>query len=176
MLNYLKLENVGPSPKLEIDFKPRMNFLTGDNGLGKTFLLDIAWWVLTRTWARAPATPPRRGWKTPEGTFRGTSSIGYGYEKGSGRVFKNESIFDHVEQYWPLKPGPPCHRWDCDLCARGRRFLGLGSRPQLLEREGPGATGPPAGLPIQGRGSLGRIAAKHNPEKLCNGLVLDWAS
>ena len=68
MLNYLKLENVGPPPKMEIDFKPRMNFLTGDNGLGKTFLLDIAWWVLTRTWARSPATPPRRGWKTPEGT------------------------------------------------------------------------------------------------------------
>ena len=61
MLNYLKLENVGPAPKMEIDFKPRMNFLTGDNGLGKTFLLDIAWWVLTRTWARSPATPPRRG-------------------------------------------------------------------------------------------------------------------
>ena len=28
-----------------------MNFLTGDNGLGKTFLLDIAWWVLTQTWS-----------------------------------------------------------------------------------------------------------------------------
>ena len=53
MLNYLKLENVGPSPEMEIDFKPRMNFLAGDNGLGKTFLLDIAWWALTRTWARS---------------------------------------------------------------------------------------------------------------------------
>ena len=54
MLNYLKLDNVGPSPEMRIDFRPRMNS-TGDNGLGKTFLLDIAWWVLTRTWARHPA-------------------------------------------------------------------------------------------------------------------------
>ncbi len=35
--------------------------MTGDNGLGKTFLLDIAWWVLTRTWARMPAMPPTPG-------------------------------------------------------------------------------------------------------------------
>jgi len=28
-----------------------LNLLTGDNGLGKTLFLDIAWWVLTRTWA-----------------------------------------------------------------------------------------------------------------------------
>ncbi len=107
MLEYLKLSNVGPSPKMQIEFKPRMNFLTGDNGLGKTFLLDIAWWVLTRTWARSPATPPRRSWKTPEGTARGTSSIEYGYEKSSGGVFRNESIFNRAEQYWPLKPGRP---------------------------------------------------------------------
>lgn len=107
MLKYLKLENVGPSPKMEIDFKPRMNFLTGDNGLGTTFLLDIAWWVLTRTWAKAPATPPRRGWKTPGGAARGTSSIGYGYEKATGGLLKSESIFNRAEQFWSAKPGRP---------------------------------------------------------------------
>ena len=42
MLSYLKLTNVGPSPEMEIHFKPRMSFLTGDNGLGKTFLLDMS--------------------------------------------------------------------------------------------------------------------------------------
>ena len=57
-----------PRPTMEIHFKPRMNFLTGDNGLGKTFLLDIAWWVLTRTWARMPVIPPHRfeGGETPD--------------------------------------------------------------------------------------------------------------
>ncbi len=107
MLNYLKLENVGPSPKMEIDFRPRMNFLTGDNGLGKTFLLDIAWWVLTRTWARLPAGPPLKAWKTPEGTARGTTSIGYGYEQASGGVFEYESIFNRAEQNWSVKRGRP---------------------------------------------------------------------
>src|SRR5262249_28249319 len=35
----------------------RLNLLTGDNGLGKTFVLDVAWWGLTRTWAGSPAWP-----------------------------------------------------------------------------------------------------------------------
>jgi recombinational DNA repair ATPase RecF len=37
-----------------------MNFLVGDNGLGKSFLLDAAWWALTRTWARHPLAPKRQ--------------------------------------------------------------------------------------------------------------------
>ena len=43
MLNYLRLENVGPAPKMDFDFAPRLNLLTGDNGLGKSFVLDVAW-------------------------------------------------------------------------------------------------------------------------------------
>ena len=57
MLHQLSLANVGPTAKLEIDFGPRVNLITGDNGLGKSFLLDIAWWALTRTWAHYPARP-----------------------------------------------------------------------------------------------------------------------
>ena len=50
MLEWLKLENVGPAPKFELDFAPRVNLITGDNGLGKSFLLDVAWWALTESW------------------------------------------------------------------------------------------------------------------------------
>lgn len=59
MLDHLELERVGPAPRLTIDFASRLNLLTGDNGLGKTFLLDVAWWALTRTWAGLPAWPQR---------------------------------------------------------------------------------------------------------------------
>ena len=50
MLEYLKLENVGPAPHMEIEFAPRLNLITGDNGLGKSFLLDTAWWALAADW------------------------------------------------------------------------------------------------------------------------------
>ena len=57
MLEYLKLENVGPAPRMEVEFAPRVNLITGDNGLGKSFLLDTAWWALTAAW---PAEVNRR--------------------------------------------------------------------------------------------------------------------
>jgi len=50
MIEHLKLTNVGPAPEMELTFGSRLNLLTGDNGLGKSFLLDIAWWALTRKW------------------------------------------------------------------------------------------------------------------------------
>jgi hypothetical protein len=50
MLKYIKLQNVGPAPKMELEFGKRLNIFTGDNGLGKSFLLDICWWALTRKW------------------------------------------------------------------------------------------------------------------------------
>ena len=50
MLERLKLRNIGPAPELELAYRPRVNLLTGDNGLGKTFLLDTAWWCLTGHW------------------------------------------------------------------------------------------------------------------------------
>ena len=52
MLETLKLRNIGPAPELELACHPRVNLVTGDNGLGKTFLLDTAWWSLTGHWAR----------------------------------------------------------------------------------------------------------------------------
>lgn len=50
MLKYLKLENIGPALELELELSPRVNMITGDNGLGKSFLLDAAWFAHTGLW------------------------------------------------------------------------------------------------------------------------------
>src|SRR4028119_2487349 len=57
MLKELHLKGVGPAPKFDVEFADRLNIFTGDNGLGKTFLLDIVWWSLTGTWAGNPTLP-----------------------------------------------------------------------------------------------------------------------
>jgi hypothetical protein len=57
MLKQMFLKGIGPSPELRVELGERLNLFTGDNGLGKTFLLDVAWWALTGTWASAPAWP-----------------------------------------------------------------------------------------------------------------------
>jgi hypothetical protein len=98
MLKNLTFEGVGPAERLAIDFKPRLNFLTGDNGLGKSFVLDIAWWSLTRTW-------PRDGIATPRKNAR-QSSIAYCY-KGSTGEFAYKSNFDHESQQWSVKQSRP---------------------------------------------------------------------
>lgn len=70
MLKSLHLKGVGPANELgPIQFSERLNFITGDNGLGKSFILDTAWWVLTRTWARDSVATPRESFKTPSISF-----------------------------------------------------------------------------------------------------------
>lgn len=61
ILDKLSFDGVGPSQHLEIDFRPRTNLITGDNGLGKTFLLEGAWWALTNEWTGYPITPSSIG-------------------------------------------------------------------------------------------------------------------
>ena len=55
MLKSLKLRDIGPAPRLGVELADRLNLFTGDNGLGKTFILDLAWWALTGDWAVLPA-------------------------------------------------------------------------------------------------------------------------
>ena len=50
MLKQLKLTNIGPAQTMELKLGQRLNLITGDNGLGKSFLLDIAWWAITGAW------------------------------------------------------------------------------------------------------------------------------
>ena len=43
----LELREVGPAEALIYEPSAQLNLLTGDNSLGKTFLLDVVWWVIT---------------------------------------------------------------------------------------------------------------------------------
>jgi hypothetical protein len=56
-LRLLEIQGVGPAKKLVFQPGERLTLITGDNGLGKTFLLDCAWWALTGKWAGLQAYP-----------------------------------------------------------------------------------------------------------------------
>lgn len=100
MLKSLHLKGVGPAKTFgPVTFAPRLNFITGDNGLGKSFLLDTAWWVLTRTWARETPASPQTDVKKP--------GIAYTYSKSTPGDFTEESHFKRAEQVWPVKQGRP---------------------------------------------------------------------
>lgn len=100
MLQSLTMYGVGPAKQLgPVEFASRMNFLTGDNGLGKSFVLDTAWWALTRTWARGIPAVPQRAAKT--------SRIAFRYSKSTPGAHDESVTFNHREGVWPLKQGRP---------------------------------------------------------------------
>lgn len=97
MLESLELQNVGPASKMNLEFAPRLNLITGDNGLGKSFILDVAWWVLTRTWARQMVIP-KPGVK---------AAISYSYTKKTKGSYTYKSMYDPAFVSWPAKPSRP---------------------------------------------------------------------
>jgi hypothetical protein len=61
MLERITLQNTGPATGLDLAFAPRLNLFTGDNGVGKTFLLDVVAWAFAGHWFDRPALPRRGG-------------------------------------------------------------------------------------------------------------------
>lgn len=59
-LNLLAFTNVGPTSHLEYEPSERINLITGDNSVGKSFLLDTVWWAITGYWTTYPAFPRAR--------------------------------------------------------------------------------------------------------------------
>ncbi len=97
MLESIHLKDVGPAPEMNMDLAPRLNLITGDNGLGKSFLLDVAWWALTRTWAREVVVP-RPGAK---------ATIAYQYTKKTKPSYAYTSAYEPARARWPVKQSRP---------------------------------------------------------------------
>lgn len=57
ILQFLEFSGLGPARRLHFPPASRLNVITGDNGLGKTFLLDVVWWALTQEWAEHMIVP-----------------------------------------------------------------------------------------------------------------------
>ncbi len=106
MLEYLHLVNVGPAPEMELELAPRLNLLTGDNGLGKSFLLDVAWWVLTRKWPREINGRLTSGFKALPRIAKQPATISFRLESKAG-VVSYQSKFDREQQTWVGKRGRP---------------------------------------------------------------------
>jgi hypothetical protein len=98
MLKELHLQSVGPSSQFDVEFANRLNIFTGDNGLGKSFLLDVAWWVLTGNWVEQPAYPQRNTEEIPRIISQISTKDG---------VQDYQSGFNFSEQQWTNIESPP---------------------------------------------------------------------
>ncbi len=100
MISRLHLENLGPMPDLEVDFSPRLNVITGDNGLGKTLILDMVWYGLTRTW-------PEERKALPNFDAQGAAVIECAVRGATGKESTISSTYDRKLQDWRVSKGKP---------------------------------------------------------------------
>lgn len=106
MLEYLRLENVGPAPTIEMELAPRLNLLTGDNGLGKSFLLDVAWWALARRWPHDVNPRLMSGYRAQPRNMKKAASIEYRVQSKKTRV-THISRYSKDDRAWIGKRGRP---------------------------------------------------------------------
>jgi len=100
ILSFLEMEGVGPTRKLRVELSERLSLITGDNGLGKTFILESAWWALSGSWAGSPAYPRDDARKDePRMAFRISGM--------SGTPETCVSHYDWKKQVWRLSQNHP---------------------------------------------------------------------
>jgi len=97
-LSYLQLVNVGPTKKIEFEPQQRLNIITGDNGLGKSFLLDCAWWTLTGKWLDYPAQ---------QNSSTGKSEIAYALASKEDSAKIIHVVYDAKNGVWPRSEKSP---------------------------------------------------------------------
>lgn len=108
MINHLETRNIGPMDHLEISFATRLNLMTGDNGLGKSFLLDIVWWCMTRFWPSELNKKLTAGLMAYPTDVEKEAMIAYDLE-ASTRTARFTSQFDRNAQNWKKPQGRPAN-------------------------------------------------------------------
>lgn len=99
-LKLLRLRGVGPCNSLDFEPADRLSIITGDNGLGKTFLLETAWWSLTGEWAERMAYPLLDAAKR-------APSISFQIAGPTDQGKPTTISFDWQNQKWPVPKGRP---------------------------------------------------------------------
>lgn len=174
MLKHLKLTNLGPAPSMELDFEERLNIITGDNGLGKSFLLDVAWWSLTRKWP-SEINPGLTGGKMAIPTSD-PAEIDFMF---TGVVKPEEYTcqFMREAQAWTgRRPGRPANP-GLVLYAMSDGGFSVWDPSKNYWRQGPD------GVDVQDRPAAYVFSPKElwdglpgkEGQWLCNGLIRDWA-
>jgi predicted ATPase len=99
-LAYLETRKLGPADVFVFEPATRLSLITGDNGLGKSFLLETAWWALTGTWAGQPVFPNA-------GQHLSPVEITFAIEGELSQAQKRRIAFDWKSLSWPQPKNRP---------------------------------------------------------------------
>lgn len=168
-LESLNLRAVGPASQL--DYRPgeRLNIITGDNSLGKTFLLECIWWALTGGWLERAALPQgQTGPQKPSITF---------HIKGTeGATLSHKSLFAWESRAWSM---PKERKVLAGLVIYARHDASFAVWDPAKVRLSESVTTPVAPWVLLERKELWdgkRVASNLGDQWLCNGLLRDWVA
>ena len=177
MLERLELENVGPSLALAVDLAPRLNLITGDNGLGKSFLLDIAWWALTRRWPRELNPRLTAGYMARPKDIERPAKLGFALKTASGRSVTYESEYSPLDEGWRGRPGRP---WNPGLVVHAHADGGFSvwdpARNYWKTRADADVQERLPGYVFCPEDVWSGLVVPDKQTRVCNGLLDDWSS
>ena len=177
MIEHLKLENVGPAPDMAVDFAKRVNLITGDNGLGKSFLLDVAWWALTRRWPREVNRRMTSGYPARPYDSQKVATISFSVLGRTGSV-PWAAAFSRPDQTWLGSPGRPALPGIVVYAHADGSFSVWDPARNYWSRPGDASLGErrPAYVFTEAEVWDGlRDSVAGRPVPVCNGLLYDWS-
>jgi hypothetical protein len=162
-LRRLELRAVGPAMRLVYEPADRLNIVTGDNSVGKTFLLDCIWWALTGSFSHGAAQPTRDVPKT-----RPSIGVRIGTTRRKEHAFSVKYNWDIGD--WEAQP----KRNILPGLAVYARFDGSFNiyDPSRIERSS--ATLLPRPRSLRLRASAVWDGLGVGEDRICNGLLDDW--
>ena len=156
VLSALSIENSELAPLMELEFGDRLTLIAGDNGLGKSFLLEFAWWVATGTWAHRPAYP------NPSISAEGPRVL-YKLKESAGHQVSGTFAFDFPRNMWSLNTSAPSV---AALCLFARADGSFAIYDPLRNRL--------HGIPSEGIGRLTSDEVWDGRPGMIEGLIRDW--
>ena len=156
VLSALRIENSQLASLIQLEFGDRLTLIAGDNGLGKSFLLEFAWWVATGTWAHRPAYPHASGSvESPR--------VVYELKEGAGHQVTGTFAFDYPRNMWSLNTSAPSI---AALCLFARADGSFAIYDPLRNRL--------HGITSEGIGRLTSDEVWDGRPGLIEGLIRDW--
>lgn len=175
MIKQLELNKVGPAPKLHIDFADRLNVITGDNGLGKSFILDCVWWAMTKKWPAQINKKNLSGNKALPGR-PDEASISYTVDGKTKKGLSCTSTFDVYAQEWTSPKGRPLNPGLVLYAMVDGSFAVWDPARNYWKESAETTERPPAYVFSSQEVWNGMTISPDDDRWLCNGIIRDWAS
>lgn len=156
-----------------MELGPGLNVITGDNGVGKSFLLDVIWWAMTRQWPQEVNPALTCGRKAMPAA--GVNATIKAELTGQTTAPTLDSTYDRKALEWPLPKGRPTKQGLVVYAMVDGSFSVWDPARNYWRRQ------------EQGQGNAVKQAAyvfspwevwngqdNEQGERTCNGLISDW--